>query len=43
MENESGDKIGRVTFRQNCSGENVEDPVRVGAKISNLDAELYSI
>ena len=46
MENKDGDKIGRVTFKQDCTGEeNLEDdtPVRLGAKISGLEGDQYSI
>ncbi len=46
MENEAGDQIGRVTFKQDCTGEeNLEDdtPVRLGARISKLEGDQYSI
>lgn len=39
MENSDSEKIGKVTFKQECTGEeNLEDdtPVRLGARISKL-------
>ncbi len=46
MENSDSEKIGKVTFKQDCTGEeNLEDdtPVRLGARISKLSGDQYSI
>ncbi len=42
MENAEGAKIGKVTFKQDCTGEenlNDDTPVRLGARISKLEGD----